>query len=159
PVPGPEALDFGPWSVKWVGSVVEERQTMRRLLSVPLMALVLGAWVTADHPAEAGGYSGAASTHCSPVPPCQGPGRDQLQRQTVLQTIQETVYVPQQVQCVREVCETVLQPRTVTTTRNVTECGVREVPYTVQRPCYRTVMRQCAYTVQRPVSRTIWKEC
>src|SRR4051794_8503375 len=127
---------------------------MRKLLSVSLMALVVGVGV-ADHPSQAASYAGGASARCCPMPPteCGGPVAYQLQRQTVLQTVQETVYVPQQIQCERQVCETVMQPRTVTTMRNVVECGVQQVPYTVQRPVYRCVPRECRYTVQRPVSR------
>ena len=83
----------------------------------------------------------------------------QLQRQTVLQNVQETVY------------ETATSPgacgpsarrscsrRTVTTVKNVVEQQVRDEPYTVQRPVYRTVPREVQYTVQRPVVRTVWKD-
>ena len=88
---------------------------MRKLLSVTLMTLVVGVWAAA-HPAEAASYAGAASTRCCPVPQeCGGHVEYQLQRQTVLQNVPETVYETQQVTCVRDVCETVMQPRTVTT--------------------------------------------
>src|SRR4051812_13004634 len=116
---------------------------MRKLLSVTLLALVCGAWA-AEHPAEASSYAGGASTNCCPVPQeCTGHIQYQLQMQTVLQPVQETVYEAQQVPYVREVCETVMQPRTITTVQNVSEQCVRDVPYTVQRPCYRTVPREC----------------
>src|SRR5689334_16398048 len=98
-----------------VGSVAEERLTMRKLLSVSLMALVFGLW-GAEHPAQAAGYAGAASTRCCPVTQeCSGHVDYQLQRQTYLQNVQETVYETQQVTTVRDVPETVMQPKTITT--------------------------------------------
>src|SRR3954452_6538198 len=106
---------------------------MRKLLSVTLIALSIGSWVT-EHSAEAASYAGGASTRCCPVPQeCGGHVEYQLQRQTVLQAVQETVYESKQVCCVRDVCETVMQPRTITTIRKVAEQCVRDVPYTVQR--------------------------
>ena len=102
---------------------------MRKLLSVTFMALVVGAWAT-EHPAEAASYAGGASTRCCPVPQeCAGHVEYQLQRQCVLQPVQETVYETQQLPCVREVCETVMQPRCVTTVQTVPEQCVRDVPY------------------------------
>ena len=94
---------------------------MRKLLSVTLMALFFGAWV-AEHPAEAASYAGAASTRCCPVPQeCGGHVEYQLQRQTVLRNIQETVCETKQIQCVRDVCETIMQPKTITRMRTVSE--------------------------------------
>src|SRR5690349_6686138 len=120
---------------------------MRRVQSALLMALAWGLWAV-DRPAEAATYAGAASTRICPVTEeCAGHVQYQMQQQTVLRTLQETVYVPKQVTTMQTVNETVMQPRTVTTMQTVTECGVQEVPYTVQRPCYRTEMRECRYTV------------
>src|SRR3954464_14463604 len=114
-----------------VRSVREERLTMGKLLSVTLMTLAIGLCVT-EHSAEAASYAGGASTRCCPVPQeCTGHIEYQLQRQTVLQPVQETVYENQQVACVRDVCETVMQPRTVTTMQTVSEQCMREGPYTV----------------------------
>src|SRR3954452_25365047 len=110
---------------------------MRKLLSVTLIALSIGSWVT-EHSAEAASYAGGASTRCCPVPQeCGGHVQYHLQRQTVMQNVSETVYETQQVSCVRDVCETVMQPRTVTIVKNVAEQCVRDVPYTVQKPVYR----------------------
>src|SRR5262249_36841385 len=82
--------------------------------------------LAAARPAEAASYAGGASTRCCPMPQdCGGHVQYQLQRQTVLQNVQETVYESQQVSSVRDVCETVMQPRTVTTLKTVAECGVR----------------------------------
>ena len=131
---------------------------LRKLLSVALLALGIGLGATA-HPAQGASYAGGASNRICPVPQdCCGHIQYQLQRQTVLQNVQETVYDTQQVPCVRTVCETVMQPRTVTTVRNVVEEQVREEPYTIQRPVYRTIQREVHYTVQRPVTRTVWKD-
>src|SRR5690242_16839290 len=49
------------------GVFVEERLTMGKPLSVTLMALAMGLWVT-EHSAEAASYAGGASTRCCPVP-------------------------------------------------------------------------------------------
>ncbi len=106
---------------------------LRKLPSVALLALGIGLSVTA-HPAQGASYAGGASYRICPVPQeCSGHTQYQLQRQTVLQNVQETVYDPQQVPVVRTVYETVLQPRTITTVRNVVEQQVRDEPYTVQR--------------------------
>src|SRR5690348_13818886 len=105
---------------------------MRRSTSVVLFALAWGVG-SVDLPTEAAGYAGAASMRYCPVSQeCAGHIQYQLQQQTVLQTCQRTIYVPEQVNTVRNVCETVMQPQTVTTMQNITECGVQEVPYTVQ---------------------------
>src|SRR5262245_35639286 len=119
-----------------------ERPMSRKLLSVALLALGIGLGVAA-HPAQGASYAGGASYRICPVPQeCCGHTQYQLQRQTVLQNVQETVYETQQVPCVRTVCETVMQPKTITTVRNVVEQQVREEAYTVQRPVYRTVPRE-----------------
>ena len=94
---------------------------LRKLPSVALLALGIGLSVTA-HPAQGASYAGGASYRICPVPQeCCGHTQYQLQRQTVLQNVQETVYDPQQVPVVRTVYDTVMQPRTVTTVRNVVE--------------------------------------
>ena len=117
---------------------------LRKLPSVALLALGWGLGAAA-HPAQAASYAGGASMRICPVSQeCCGHIQYQLQRQTVLQNVQETVYETQQVPCVRTVYETVLQPRTVTTVQNVVEQHVRDEPYTVQRPVYRTVCARCS---------------
>src|SRR5689334_17276228 len=64
-----------------VGSVVVERQTMRKLLSVALLALAFGGW-GADRRAEAS-YHGAASTRSCPADQdCPGHVEYQLQQCT-----------------------------------------------------------------------------
>src|SRR5258708_39433936 len=99
-----------------------ERPMLRKLPSVALLVLGMGLSVAA-HPARGASYAGGASYRICPVPQeCCGHTQFQLQRQTVLQNVQETVYDQQQVPVVRTVCETVLQPRTVTTIRNVVDC-------------------------------------
>src|SRR5262245_48784463 len=104
---------------------------LRKLPSVALMALGVGLCVT-EHPAQGASYAGGASYRICPVSQeCCGHTQYQLQRQTVLQNVQETVYDPQQVPVVRTVCETVMQPRTVTTVRDVIEHQIREEPYTI----------------------------
>ena len=136
------------------------------------MALAIGVWVT-EHPAEAASYAGGASTRCCPVPQeCCGHTEYQLQRQTVLQNVQETVYETQQVhvrprtsarrscsrgrshcmqtvveQCVRD--GAVHGPAAGAIARSTRECH-----YTVQRPVTRTSGRTCTYTVCRPVRET-----
>src|SRR5262249_7473957 len=83
-----------------------ERLMTRKLLTACLATLALGV-VAAARPAEAASYAGAASTRCCPVSQeCGGHIQYQLQRQTVLQNVQETVYDTQQVPCVREACVT-----------------------------------------------------
>src|SRR5215471_14977969 len=110
---------------------------LRKLTLVTFLALGVG---VATRPAQGASYAGGASYRMCPVPQeCCGHIQYQLQRQTVLQNVQETVFETQQVPCVRTVCETVLQPRTITTVRNVVEQQVREETYTVQRPVYRTL--------------------
>ena len=90
-----------------------ERPMLRKLPSVALLALGFGLSVTA-HPAQGASYAGGASYRICPVPQeCSGHIQYQLQRQTVLQNVQETVYEPQQVPVVRTVYETVMQPRTI----------------------------------------------
>ena len=74
----------GPHCRMEVGSVVVECLTMRKLLSVPLMALICGASWGADRPAEAASYAGGASTRCLPSSQCPGHIEYRLQRQTVL---------------------------------------------------------------------------
>ena len=77
------------------------------------LALGMGLGVAA-HPAQGASYAGGASNRICPVPQdCCGHTQYQLQRQTVLQNVQETVYDTQQVPVVRTVYETVMQPRTV----------------------------------------------
>src|SRR3974390_1730151 len=121
---------------------------LRKLPLVALLALGMGLGVTA-RPAQAASYAGGSSLRIGPVPQeCCGHVEYQLQRQTVLQNVQETVYETQQIPCVREICETVMQPRTICTVRKVAEQCVRDVPYTVSRPVYRTAYRQVPYTVQ-----------
>src|SRR5262249_17252562 len=110
---------------------------LRKPLSVTLLALGVGLGVIA-HPAQGASYAGGASYRICPVSQeCCGHTQYQLQRQTVLQNVQETVYDSQQVPVVRTVCETVMQPRTVNTVRDIVEHQVREEAYTVQRPVYR----------------------
>ena len=90
---------------------------LRKLPLVALMALGMGLGVAARS-AQAASYAGGASLRICPVPQeCCGHVQYQLQRQTCLKNVQETVYETQQVPCVRTVCETVMQPRTITTTR------------------------------------------
>jgi hypothetical protein len=103
-----------------------ERQMLRKLPSVALLALGIGLSVTA-HPAQGASYAGGASYRICPVPQeCCGHTQYQLQRQTVLQNVTETVYDQQQVPVVRTVYETTLQPKTVTTVRNVVEQQCRD---------------------------------
>ena len=110
---------------------------LRKLPSVALLALGIGLSVTA-HPAQGASYAGGASYRICPVPQeCCGHTQYQLQRQTVLQNVTETVYDQQQVPVVRTVCETTLQPKTVTTVRNVVEQQCRDEPYTIQKPIYQ----------------------
>src|SRR6516165_9197350 len=118
-----------------------ERPMLKNLLSV---ALTLGMGLVAvAHPAQGASYAGGASYRVCPVPQdCCGHMQYQLQRQTVLQNVQETVYETQLVPCLRTVCETVMQPRTITNMRNIVEHHVREEAYTVQRPVYRTIPRE-----------------
>src|SRR5271165_1743047 len=102
---------------------------LRKLPLVALMALGMGLGVAA-RPAQAASYAGGASLRICPVPQdCCGHVQYQLQRQTVLRNVQETVYETQQIQCVRTVCETVMQPRSST-------CAMRStrsiVPSTAQ---------------------------
>src|SRR5215469_14505449 len=112
---------------------------LRKPLSVAILALGIGLGAAAAHPAQGASYAGGASHRICPVPQeCCGHIQYQLQRQTVLQNVQETVCETQLVPCVRTVCETVMQPRTITNVRNIVECQVREEAYTVQRPVYRT---------------------
>ena len=97
----------------------------RKLPWLALTVLGLGLGFAA-HPAQAS-YGGGASARCCPAPQdCGGHVQYQLQRQTVLKNVQETVYETQQVPFVRNVCETVLQPKTIQTVRNVVENHVRE---------------------------------
>src|SRR5947208_6672185 len=105
----------------FVGSVLVERPMLRKLPLVALMALGLGLGVAA-RPAQASSYAGGASLRICPVPQeCCGHVQYQLERQTVMRNVSETVYETQQVPCVRTVCETVMQPKTITTVRNVVE--------------------------------------
>ena len=110
-------------------------------------------WPT--HPAQAASYAGGASLRICPVPQeCGGHVQYQLQRQTVLRNVQETVYETQQVPCVRTVCETVMQPRTIT---DDAECGRAARPRRgVHGQAARVSHgdREVHYTVQRPVTRT-----
>ena len=77
---------------------------MGKLLSALLMTLAIGSWVT-EHSAEAASYAGGASTRCCPSPQmeCGGHIEYQIQRQTVLKPVTETVYESQQINCVRNV--------------------------------------------------------
>ncbi len=127
---------------------------LRKLPSVALMALGLGLGVT-EHPAQAASYAGGASMRFCPVPQeCGGHVQYQLQRQTVLQNVQETVYETQQVPCVRtsarRSCSRGPSRRCVTSSSSTS--GKR--PTRCSGPCYRTVNREVHYTVQRPVTRT-----
>ena len=85
---------------------------LRKLPLVALMALGMGLGVAA-RPAQAASYAGGASMRICPVPQeCCGHVQYQLQRQTVLRNVQETVYETQQVPCMRTVvivlgCKTV----------------------------------------------------
>ncbi len=98
---------------------------LRKLLTVAFLALGIGR-IAVEHPAQGASYAGGASNRICPVPQdCCGHIQYQLQRQTVLQNVQETVYETQLVPCVRTVCETVMQPRTITTVRNVVDELVR----------------------------------
>ena len=76
---------------------------IRKPLLVSLVTLACGVWAAA-RPAEAASYAGGASTRCCPVlQECCGHVQYQLQRQTVLRNVQETVYESQQVTSVRNV--------------------------------------------------------
>ena len=103
---------------------------LRKLPLVALMALGMGLGVAA-RPAQAASYAGGASLRICPSPQeCCGHVQYQLQRQTVLQNVQETVYVTQQVPCVRTVCETVMKPVCKTcyrteSTRSIGPCTAR----------------------------------
>ena len=88
---------------------------LRKLLTVSLVALGIGLGAAA-HPAQGASYAGGSSYQLCPVPQeCCGHIEYQLQRQTVLQNVQETVYETQYVPSERTVCETVMQPRTINT--------------------------------------------
>src|SRR5947199_10665007 len=95
----------------WSGCFVE-RPMLRKLLSVALLALGMGLGAAA-HPAQGASYAGGASHRICPVPQeCCGHIQYQLQRQTVLRNVSETVYDTQLVPCVRTVGYTVWKPRT-----------------------------------------------
>ena len=101
-----------------------ERPMLRKLPWLALLALGLGlGGVT--RPAQAS-YAGGASLRICPAPQeCSGHTQYELQRQTVLRNVQETVFETQQVPYTKTVCETVMQPRTVQTVRNVVQHHVR----------------------------------
>ena len=65
---------------------------LRRLLTVPLLALAAGLGA-GDRPALGSSYAGGASTRCCPVTEaCSGHVEYQIARRTVLRPVQETVY-------------------------------------------------------------------
>ena len=132
---------------------------LRKLPSVALLALGLGLSVTA-HPAQGASYAGGASYRICPVPQeCCGHTQYQLQRQTVLQNVQETVYDTQQVP-VR--ADRLRDGHAAEDGHNGPECrrtaGVATSRTRSSGRSTARFQREVHYTVQRPVTRTVWKD-
>ena len=131
---------------------------LRKLLSVALMALGIGAGR-----GRAPGGGGQLRWWCLesmlPVPQeCGGHIEYQLQRQTVLQNVPETVYETQQVPCVRtsarRSCSPGPSPPSGTSSSSASaRCPTRSSGRSTGRS-----PREVHYTVQRPVTRTVWKD-